>query len=172
MKKTGFVLLIIAVIIGFTSCINSDPTYWGDWDIVDGYMLKESEDSETRHFVEYNTSITDKSHQATRYTHQYSKTPDAVLTIQEWNESKIEYETKTTNRFRISNIPTDKNGFLFYKDGDTLYVINTLFNYEEKNRHLKIHEDRYTKAKYRFIIEVNGIFADIEILMDDKSDWD
>ena len=105
MKKIYYTvpLVIFALLIGFTSCLPTNPSYWGAWGEVDGYMVKDSEDSTTRHFEPNSSSITDKTHPARMYTHEYSRTPSGTLIVQEWpqtsnpsSESDITYQTKSS----------------------------------------------------------------------------
>lgn len=175
MKKTLFISLLVCIFASLfiTSCGSSDPTYWESWNEIEGYMiLDEGENVTTRHFEPYSPSITDTSHEATLYSHSYSRTPETSFTVQEWDTIDIEYKDKSTNRFTISNKPKELNGFIFYKDSENLYIINTLFNNENKGLKLKAHENKYTNADYRFLIDVYGIHDEIEILMDDRRKWD
>ena len=173
MKKTFIIssLICILTLSLFTACGSSNPSYWEAWKSVDGYMILDSEGATTRHFEPYSPNITDKSHEAKMYTHSYSREPYLSFTVQEWDSVNIEYKDVTTNRFTISNKPKELNGFLFYKDDETIYIVNTLFNNDEMNLKLRLHENNYTSADYRFIIDVDGIYDDIEILMDKKSTW-
>ena len=179
MKKVIFLSLIYILISSLlTGCIinadessiNSNPKYKA-WKRTEGYMIKE-EGSEERYFVAYSSSIQDKTHEATLYQHEYEKDPYTTLSVQEWDKDNIKYTTITTNRLTITNKPNEINGFIFYEEDNTLYIINTLYNYEKKQKRLKMHDDTYTRADYRFIIEVNEINDPIEILMDDTSGWD
>ena len=174
MKKSRYIipLVIFSLLIGFTSCFQVNPSYWGSWDEIDGYMVKDSESSTTRHFEAYSPSITDKQYPATMYTHSYSETPRATFTGQEWDQPSISYKTTKTKSISFSNSPREENGFIYYKDSNTLYVINTLYNNNSLNKPLKLHTDRTTHADYRMIIDVTGIYEDIEILMDLKSLYD
>lgn len=178
MKKI-FLLSLIFVLAAtlFTGCIinadstgtNSNPKYKA-WKRTEGYMILE-EGANERHFVAYSSTIQDKSHEATLYEHEYIKSPYTTLLIQEWDKDNIRYQTKRTNKLTITNKPTEINGFIFYAEDDTLYIINTLYNNETVQKKLRIHEDKYTRANYRFIIEVDGINDQIEILMDDSGGW-
>jgi hypothetical protein len=184
MKKIRYAipLVIFSLLIGFTSCLPTNPSYWGAWGEVDGYMIKDSEDSTTRHFEPNSSSITDKTHPARMYTHEYSRTPSGTLVVQEWpqtsipsSESDITYQTKSSKNITFLTTKQELNGFIYYKDTDNLYVINTLYNYEAKNKHLKDHVRSWpddNPAAYRFKIKVDGIFETIEILMDDNNSWD
>lgn len=173
MKKTIFLSVLFVLTAGlFTGCIDvPDTPYWKDWKITEGYMIKD-DDSEQRHFVAYNSSIQDKSHEATLYEHEFIKRPYATLIIQEWNNTEIEYKDVKQNSFNITNKPYELNGFIFYCENDRIYIINTLFNYEAKGKKFKTHQDKFSPADYRFIIEVTGIAEDIKILMDDTGSWD
>ncbi len=179
MKKI-FLLSLIFVFAAtlFTGCIinadstgtNSNPKYKA-WKRTEGYMILE-EGANERHFVAYSSTIQDKSHEATLYSHEYVKSPYTILTVQEWDKDTIEYKTVSKKTLTITNKPSEINGFILYTEDDTIYIINTLYNYEAKNKKLKIHEDKFKKADYRFLIEVDGIYDNIEILMDDTSGWD
>ena len=177
MKKTLFLSLILIFAAGFfTSCIQPDSVYWEDWKITEGYMILTEENSTERVFVPYSSSIQDKSHPATMYEHSFTKRPYTKFTVQTWDKDKIEYTDETRpSFFYITNKPYLLNGFIFYCDdsNDKLYVINTLYNNEEKQKKLKDHVDKYySNADYRFLISVEGIAADLKILMDDSSGWD
>lgn len=173
MKKFFLSVICILTAIILTSCGNNNPSYWEAWDYIEGYMiLDEGENVTTRHFEPYDISIKDTSHRADMYVHSYSRNPETTFEVSEWDEQNIKYDVKSTNRFTISNKPKELNGFIFYKDSDNIYVINTLYNCEDRNLKLKEHPDKYTSADYRFIIDVSGIYDDVEIYMDDRKKWD
>ena len=171
MKKTFIIssLICILAVSLFTACGSSNPSYWEAWNVIEGYMvLDEGEGATTRHFEPYSPSITDKTKPATMYKHSYSRDPYTVITIQKWNKDTIEYDNYESEALTISNKPKETKSCIFYKDEESIYIISTL----DSNDRLKIHTDRYSNATYRFIIDVDGIYDDIEILLDEKGPWD
>ena len=174
-------LFLIFTACLFTGCIiapddfsNNSNIKYKAWKQTEGYMVKE-EGSEERHFVAWSSSIQDKSHQAMMYEHEYIKSPYTVLYVQEWDKDNIEYKTVSNtknNSFTITNKPVEKNGFIFYTQDDNIYIINTLYNSDTMQRKLRIHDDKYSKADYRFKIEVDGINDPIIILMDETGGWE
>ena len=171
MKKTFIIssLICILTLSMFTACGSSNPSYWEAWNVVEGYMiLDDGEGATTRHFEPYSVTITDTKYPATLYTHSYSRSPYTVITIQKWNKETIEYEDYQRETFTISNKPKETKNCIFYKDDESLYILSKL----DSNDKVKIHTDRYSNATYRFIIDVDGIYDDIEILLDEKGPFD
>lgn len=168
MKKIFFAVLSILVISLFSSCIinssgnTSDKisVYSEPWFDTEGYVIsKKSERTNNDVFVSFEEGEhPEGEYVAVRYEHSYVNRPRCTFEVQKLTtdvdknivSEYITDSTKTEN-FIISKTPETKiQGFVFWCDEDTVYVVNDLYRYGYSDA-------KAGTAQYKFKITINGI---------------
>ena len=178
MKKILFFLSLISVMLVtlFTSCGSGSSVYSESWftkkgyitytkDPFDGYIIKNFYAEGAEIPVEEAPVFPAK-----RYSHRYEKTPSCRFIVKQWmNDPANEilgYETIATYRFTITEDPEEYvDGFWFWCDKEYVYVVNTLYNDDFKDK--KSSKPSSSANDYKFIIDINGI-CDYEFEMTEE----
>ena len=162
MKKSIFLISILIILTClFSSCIpDSNSIYWDPWVDTEGYVTRRKTGrTDNSSFVSFEEGTPPEgSYIAVRYEHAYDRRPycsfDVYKRETDIDKDIVEEFVKQDDKsddFIISKTPYDKiQGFVFYCDDNTVYIINDLYQYGYR-------ETTENKADTHFKIRVSGI---------------